>query len=74
MVVETHALNDCATARPAPPMGWQEARAISLPLVELMAPNFAARIALLASADGLALIPADADRLGQGARIDFLKF
>lgn len=45
-----------------------------LPLVELMAPNFAARIALLASAEGLALIPADADRLEPGAHIDFLKF
>ncbi|MCC5983622.1 MAG: molybdopterin molybdotransferase MoeA [Rhodobacteraceae bacterium] len=45
-----------------------------LPLVELMAPNFAARIALLASADGLALLPPDADRLDAGAHVDFLKF
>lgn len=45
-----------------------------LPVAELMAPNFAARIALLASADGLALIPADADRLDAGAHIDFLRF
>ncbi len=55
-----------ACLKPAGPDG--------LPLVELMAPNFAARIALLASADGLALIPADADRLEPGAHIDFLKF
>jgi len=45
-----------------------------LPRVALMAPNFAARIALLASADGLALIPADADRLDADAPVDFLKF
>jgi molybdopterin molybdotransferase len=55
-----------ACLKPAGPDG--------LPLVELMAPNFAARIALLASADGLALIPANADRLEPGAHIDFLKF
>ncbi|MCC6008917.1 MAG: molybdopterin molybdotransferase MoeA [Rhodobacteraceae bacterium] len=45
-----------------------------LPLVELMAPNFSARIALLASADGLALIPATTDRLETGALVDFLRF
>ncbi|MFN3973088.1 MAG: gephyrin-like molybdotransferase Glp [Gemmobacter sp.] len=45
-----------------------------LPAVELMAPNFAARVALLANADGLALIPADSDRLDAGAHIDFLRF
>jgi molybdopterin molybdotransferase len=45
-----------------------------LPLVELMAPNFAARIALLASADGLALIPADAERLDTGTTLEFLRF
>jgi len=55
-----------ACLKPAGPDG--------LPVVELMAPNFAARIALLASADGLALIPADTDRLAAGAHIDFLKF
>jgi molybdopterin molybdotransferase len=45
-----------------------------LPVVELMAPNFAARIALLASADGLALIPADVEVLDEAAHIDFLRF
>lgn len=55
-----------ACLKPAGPDG--------LPLVELMAPKFAARIALLASADGLAMIPTDADRMAAGAHIDFLKF
>ncbi|MGY6535275.1 MAG: molybdopterin molybdotransferase MoeA [Pararhodobacter sp.] len=56
------------------PAGLKPAGPDGLPLVHLMAPNFAARIALLASADGLALIPAAADRLDTGALIDFLRF
>lgn len=56
------------------PASLQPAGPDGLPVAELMAPNFAARIALLASADGLALIPADADRLDAGAHIDFLRF
>lgn len=42
--------------------------------VRLMTPSFSARIALLARADGLALIPADAVALPEGALIDFLPF
>lgn len=42
--------------------------------VRLMAASFSARIALLAQADGLALIPAEATTLPEGALIDFLPF
>lgn len=41
---------------------------------QLMTPTFAARIALLARADGLAMIPADADYMPAGHLIDFLPF
>lgn len=45
-----------------------------LPRAALMTPTFAARIALLARADGLALIPAEAEHLSAGSLIDFLPF
>jgi molybdopterin molybdotransferase len=41
-------------------------------VVELLAPSFSHRIALLAEADGLALLPADEDRIRRGAVLDFL--
>lgn len=40
----------------------------------LMTPSYAARIALLARAEGLALIPAETKALPEGALIDFLPF
>jgi hypothetical protein len=40
-------------------------------VVELLSTSFSARIALLASADGLALLPADAERI---RRDDILQF
>lgn len=55
-----------ARLRPAGPDG--------LPLAELLTPTFSARIALLASADGLALIPAEAGTLPAGAALEFLAF
>lgn len=45
-----------------------------LPRAHLMTPTFAARIALLAQADGLAMIPADAEILPAGSLIEFLPF
>jgi molybdopterin molybdotransferase len=36
------------------------------PRIELLSPSFSARVALLAAADGLAVIPADADRVARG--------
>ena len=42
------------------------------PVVELLSPSFSARIALLASCDGLALLPADADRIRAGDMLEFL--
>ncbi|MGY6412378.1 MAG: molybdopterin molybdotransferase MoeA [Alkalilacustris sp.] len=45
-----------------------------LPVAELLTPTFSARIALLASADGLALIPAEIETLPAGAALEFLAF
>lgn len=42
--------------------------------VEFLSPSFSRRIALLAGADGLALIPAEADRLHPGDLLEFLPF
>ena len=55
-----------ARLRPAGPDG--------LPLADLLTPTFSARIALLASADGLALIPGEAASLPAGAALEFLAF
>jgi molybdopterin molybdotransferase len=54
--------------RPARVAGYD---ATGAQVVELLSPSFSARIALLASADGLALLPADADRI---RRNDILRF
>jgi molybdopterin molybdotransferase len=40
--------------------------------VELLSPSFSARIALLAGADGLAMIPAECDRIAEGDLLEFL--
>jgi molybdopterin molybdotransferase len=42
------------------------------PVIELLSPSFSARIALLAAADGLAIIPADCDRIAEGDLLEFL--
>jgi len=42
--------------------------------VAFLSPSFSQRIALLAGADGLALIPAEADRLSPGDLLEFLPF
>ncbi len=54
--------------RPARITGYD---ATGAQVVELLSPSFSARIALLASADGLALLPADAERI---RRDDILQF
>jgi molybdopterin molybdotransferase len=54
--------------RPARIAGYD---ATGAQVVELLSPSFSARIALLASADGLALLPADAERI---RRDDILQF
>jgi molybdopterin molybdotransferase len=41
-------------------------------VVGLMSPSFSHRVALLAEADGLALLPADADRIRAGDVLEFL--
>jgi molybdopterin molybdotransferase len=41
-------------------------------LVELMSPSFSARIALLAEADGLAIIPAECKLIVRGDLLEFL--
>lgn len=45
-----------------------------LAVAELMTPSFAARIALLARADGLVLIPPACEYLPKGALVEFLPF
>ena len=40
--------------------------------IELMSPSFSHRVALLAEADGLALLPADADHVRMGDMLEFL--
>jgi molybdopterin molybdotransferase len=42
------------------------------PLIELMSPSFSARIALLAAADGLALLPAEDESIRRGDLLGFL--
>ena len=42
--------------------------------VELLAPSFSARIALLSGADGLAVIPADSDHVEKGDVLEFIPF
>ncbi|MGM0585972.1 MAG: gephyrin-like molybdotransferase Glp [Pseudomonadota bacterium] len=43
-------------------------------VVELMSSSYSARIALLAAADGLALLPAEAERVRAGDLLEFLPF
>ncbi len=57
--------------RPARITGQDPAGA---PLVELLAPSFSARIAHLAAADGLAILPAEAERIGEGDVLGFIRF
>ena len=45
-----------------------------LPNVRLMAPSYSGRVALLAQADGLAIIPAEIEDLPAGHTIDLLRF
>jgi molybdopterin molybdotransferase len=42
------------------------------PVVELLSPSFSARIAMLAAADGLAVLPADADRVHRGDMLEWV--
>lgn len=44
------------------------------PEAELLAPTFSARLAMLAAADGLAVIPASAERIEKGDVLRFLPF
>ena len=41
-------------------------------MIEPCTPSFSARIAALAAADGLALLPAEADEIAHGDLIDFI--
>lgn len=43
-------------------------------IVEVMSPSYSARVALLSAADGLVLIPAEADHIDQGAPLEFIRF
>lgn len=42
------------------------------PRVELLSPSYSARVALLAAADGLAILPAEAERIAAGDLLDFI--
>ncbi len=44
------------------------------PRLRLMAPSYSGRVALLAQADGLAIIPAETEALPQGHGLQFLRF
>jgi molybdopterin molybdotransferase len=55
--------------RPARIAGYD---ATGAQVVELLSPSFSARIALLAAADGLALLPADAERIRRGDILEFI--
>ena len=44
------------------------------PRLRLMAPSYSGRVALLAQADGLAVIPAETASLPEGHALDFLRF
>ena len=43
-------------------------------VVEVMSPSFSARVALLSSADGLALIPAETEQISEGDLLEFIRF
>jgi molybdopterin molybdotransferase len=43
-------------------------------VIELLSPSFSHRVALLAQADGLALLPAETDRIREGDILEFLPF
>lgn len=45
-----------------------------LDIVGLLSSSFSARVGLLAAADGLAVIPADAGRVPEGELLDFIRF
>jgi molybdopterin molybdotransferase len=42
------------------------------PVVEVLSPSFSARIAMLAAADGLAVLPAEADRVRHGDMLEWV--
>jgi molybdopterin molybdotransferase len=42
-------------------------------IVELLSPSFSARVALLATADGLAVLPAQSDRIRAGDLLEFMR-
>lgn len=42
--------------------------------IELFAPSFSGRVALLCAADGLAVIPAEAERIEEGDMLHFMPF
>lgn len=44
------------------------------PRLRLMAPSFSGRVALLAQADGLAVIPAETEMMDEGQTLEFLRF
>lgn len=76
--VSTVRLADTVTRRPGRaefrPARLRPPGEDGLGVAELMTPSFVARIALLARADGLALIPAEAAHLPRGALVEFLPF
>ncbi|WP_298850049.1 gephyrin-like molybdotransferase Glp [uncultured Ruegeria sp.] len=45
-----------------------------LPRLRLMAPSYSGRVALLAQADGLAIIPAEVEELPEGHMLELLRF
>lgn len=45
---------------------------VGRPVVELLSPSFSARVALLASCDGLAMLPAQAERIAEGDLLEFV--
>jgi molybdopterin molybdotransferase len=40
--------------------------------VTLLSPSYSARVALLAAADGLAILPAEAEHIAEGDPLDFI--
>ncbi|WP_170775494.1 gephyrin-like molybdotransferase Glp [Ruegeria lacuscaerulensis] len=62
--------------------GRQEYRPVTIegrtldgtPRLRLMAPSYSGRVALLAQADGLAVIPAETEELSEGHGLTFLRF
>ena len=57
--------------RPARLVGYD---ANGTEIAEVLSPSYSARVALLCAADGLALIPADAEKVTEGDVLEFLKF